>query len=278
MDGIKSQKFSINARGYAPQSNEYEYFFNYLRQSHSYKLALADLNPNEPPVAADIWYPQDFNTVRKTARAAGDIYNTSFEQWWESSGILMFGERGSKPMPRIVHEAGREARGPWHGLEASVKSSYKPNWITDGMTFYVEIPEEATRTEMMSVFDEIQARIKSMPPIYRSAKFKLLVNKINRRTLELGHIALDLYQTTDMELWRIGAKIGMSEKYKDVLDYTAPKVRNDDSDEKRSMTAMVTRLLKKARNLSENAARGVFPCVDEPAFGATFTRPKDRKT
>jgi hypothetical protein len=117
-----------------------------------------------------------------------------------------------------------------------------------------------------------------MPPIYRSADFKLSVSKINRRTLELGHIALDLYQTTDMELWRIGAKIGMSEKYKEELDYTAPKVRNDDSDEKRSMTAMVTRLLKKARNLSENAARGVFPCVDKPAFGATFTRPKDRKT
>ena len=278
MDGRNNSKIFVSSRGYAPPSAEYEHFFNYLRQSPSYKLALADLDPNEPPVAADVWYPHDFNTVRKTARVAGDIYNISFEQWWENSGILMFGERGSKPMPRIVHEAGREARGPWHGLEAAVECLYKPNWRTDGMTFYVELPEEATRTEMMRLFDEIQARIKSMPPLYRSAKFKLSVNKINRRTLEIGHIALNLYQTTDMELWRIGAKIGMSEKNKEKLDYTAPKVRHDDSDEKRSMTAMVTRLLKKARNLSENAARGVFPCVDEPAFGATFTRPKDRKT
>jgi hypothetical protein len=66
--------------------------------------------------------------------------------------------------------------------------------------------------------------------------------------------------------------------YEHVLDPTAAKVRNELSDEKRSVTAMVARLLKKAKHLSENAARGVFPCTDSPAHGAKFHRPSDKIT
>jgi hypothetical protein len=272
MDGIKSTNIFSNSTGHALPSEKYNYFFLYLRQSPSYKLALSVLDPFEEPIPSKVWYPQDFNSVRATAHAAGDVHTTNFEEWWMNRGLLMFGERGPKPIPRIVHEAGREAHRPWHGLEASIEPLYKSNWRTDGMTFYVEIPEETTRSEMMALLDQIQTRVKKLPSLHSSAKFKLLVSKINRHTLDLGHQALELYQTTDMELWRIGAKIGMSNKYKEQLDYTSPKVRGDESDEKRSMTAMVVRLLKKAKNLSENAARGIFPSVDEPPYPAVFHR------
>jgi hypothetical protein len=277
MDSRKSSNFFNTPRAFAQPSNDYEYFFYYLRQSPSYKLALLDLDPNESPVSSSVKYPNDFNLVRKTAVAAKDVLKANFEDWWVETGIYMFGERGNKPMPRIILEVGREARDPGALLQQAAQSLYKPNYRNDGELFFVEFPAEATRAEMVRLVDQIQAELKSRPPRYREAKFKLLVNKINSRTLDLGHVALDLYQTTDMELWRIGAHIGLSNQFKEVLDPSSPKVRNEQSDEKRSMTAMVARLLKKAKHLSENAARGIFPSTEAPEYCAEFTRPNTEK-
>jgi hypothetical protein len=277
MDSTKSSNLFTTSKAFAKPSDDYEHFFNYLRQSPSYKLALSDLNPDEPPVPSSVHFPKDFNLVRRTALAAKDIYNVSFENWWLEIGIYMFGERGRKPMPRIILEVGREARDPGGMLQKVAQSLYKPNYRNDGELFFVEFPAEASRAEMVRLVDQIHAELKSRPKLYTEAKFNLLVNKINRRTLELGHQAFDLYQNTDMELWRIGAEIGISDAYKDVLDPNAAKVRNEQSDEKRSMTAMVARLLKKAKYLSENAARGVFPSTDKPAYCAEFLRLKDKK-
>jgi hypothetical protein len=228
MDSIKTSNFFQTPKAFAPASPDYEFFFYYLRQSPSYKLAIAH---STSEVHNSSVYPGDFDLVRRTARAAKDIAQVSFEDWWLDTGIYMFGERGNKPMPRIILEVGREASDPGAMLQQAAQSLYKPNYRNDGELFFVEFPAEATRAEMVRLVDQIQAELKSRPPRYREAKYKLLINKINRRTLELGHLALDLYQNTDMELWRIGAQIGMSEEYKDVLDPTGPKVRLDLSDD-----------------------------------------------
>ncbi len=278
MDSKSNENFYSNSRAYAPESSDYEFFFEYLRLSPSYKLALADLDPKEPPVTADVWYPKDFNTVRQTARDTGDISNLSFETWWKKRGILMFGQRGAKPRSRVILVIPRETKNPSSVLEAKARSLYSPDYRSDGELFFAEFPNGASRTEMISVVDRIQQEMRTLPKLVNEAKYKLEVNKVNRRTLVLGLKALDLFQNTNLELWRIGAEIGMSETLKDALDPNGPKINKDLYDQKKSMTAMVARLLKKAKNLSENAARGVFPCVNEPAFGATFTRPKDRKT
>lgn len=276
MDSKKTSDIFTTGRAFATPSNDYEHFFNYLRQSPSYKLALSDLKPKEAPVPADVWYPKDFNLVRDTAKAAGDIFNTNFEKWWRKQGIFMFGQRGIRPMSRVILVVPRETKNPSAVLEAKARTLYHPEYRNDGELFYAEFPTGASRAEMIRVVDRIQEEIKSLPKLYTEAKFNLQVNKINNRTLELGHQALDLFQNTDMELWRIGAQIGISDSLKDVLDPNAAKIRNEHSDEKRSMTAMVARLLKKAKHLSENAARGVFPSVDKPAYCAEFLRPSEK--
>ena len=278
MDSKSSQTFYSNSRVYAPSSDDYEFFFKYLGISPSYKLALADLNPLEPPVPAEVWYPKDFNTVRQTARDTGNITNLSFEKWWKKRGILMFGQRGAKPRSRVILVIPRDTKNPGSVLETKAKSLYSPDYRSDGELFYAEFPTGASRTEMISVVDRIQQEMRSLPKPTNEAKYKLEINKVNRRTLELGLKALHLFENTNLELWRIGAEIEICQSHEEKLDPNGPKINKELYNQKKSVTAMVARLLKKARNLSENAARGVFPCVDEPAFGATFTRPKDRKT
>lgn len=71
------------------------------------------------------------------------------------------------------------------------------------------------------------------------------------------------------ELWRLGTYAKYSSSYSNVLDTNAPKKINNptDVDDRRIITKITFRALKKFELIAENAARGRFPCVGNVELG-----------
>ena len=97
---------------------------------------------------------------------------------------------------------------------------------------------------------------------------KLLNNKINETTLTEAlclvndKARLQRREGKRIENWRLGVEVGLKSKWVEQLQGDVKKtVSNDEA--RRALGALVSRKLKQALSISENAARGKFPC-DEP--------------
>jgi hypothetical protein len=277
----QNQNIFNSRRGHVVFSPNYERFFNYLRQSPTYRLACIALSGDKKAKAAGAAIP-DFLQVLNTAKEFGDVWSANFETWWLDTGLLKFGERGDKPQPRVLLETGIEQAGVQHGLFAAFEKFYGKHGRVDHASFFVEIPKSLTRAEMIAfvielhstVADELRAGCHVKP----APRHAFLVNKINSSTLDAGHKFLELYQSTDLEMWRIAEKIGLSTKHKGAVDADAPNVRFDHNDVKIKLSIAAHKLKSKAILLAENAARGRFPCVDKFSFELPVYRVSKRKS
>ena len=97
---------------------------------------------------------------------------------------------------------------------------------------------------------------------------KLYYNKINETTLTEAlclvndKARLQGREGKRIENWRLGVEVGLKSKWVEQLQGDVKKtVSNDEA--RRSLGALVSRKLKQALSISENAVRGKFPC-DEP--------------
>ena len=247
-----------------PQNPDYKRFYLYLRQSVSYRKALDYISAGEVKEPNTV-YPPDFDAVVEVAKDLGDVNSLSFEIWWRRVRNY-FGHHGERDLPRLLVKLPLLQQDPAAGICLAVKGIYPPMTMIGWTSYYVELPASATRAEMVRLVDQIQAEIKANNEATTEAKYRLNVSKVNDQTLDLGHEFLELFQSTDLTMWRIGAKIGLSQTLGQVLNPDMPKARNKLSDEKRILGIMTNKLKLKAISLAENAARGQFPSTARLAY------------
>ncbi len=240
-----------------PENPDYKRFYLYLKQSITYQLALDYIAAGEVR-DTNTFYPADFDTVVAVAKDLGDVNSISFETWWRRIRTY-FGHHGERDLPRVLVKLPLLQQNPAASIFEAAKGIYPPMTRIGWTSYYVELPASATRAEMVRLVDQIQAEIKANKEGTTAAKYRLNVSKVNDQTLDLGHEFLNLFQNTDLTMWRIGTKIGLSETFGQVLSPDLPKVRNELSDEKRILGIMTNKLKLKAISLAENAARGQFP-------------------
>lgn len=262
---MKKDEFFNSEYGHAEPNPNYERFFNYLRQSLTYKWAWESLKSKDS-ISREARQIPDFAKVVKTAKDFGQVWDVDFETWWKARGLHQFGKRGDKPEAKVILETGVEFGGLPIALSDAAKQIYGKTGRTDHANYYVELPQSLTRTEMVQFIDELQARIKlkkrSDIYLHDTPLYQFKVNKINASTLDAGHKLLDFYQNTNLEMWRIAAKLHLSHKHEGEVDPEAPKERFVADDIKIKLSITAHKLRKKAVLLAENAARGRFPCVD----------------
>ena len=94
---------------------------------------------------------------------------------------------------------------------------------------------------------------------------KLQNNKINKGTLNEAlclvndKARLQRREGKRIENWRLGVEVGLKSKWVELLQGDIKKtVSNDEA--RRALGALVSRKLKQALSIAENAARGKFPC------------------
>ncbi len=220
-------------------SDKEEAFFDFLIISPSYQLAHRQRTVGIPK-SEMVELPSDFNRVLETYDLCGNIYETEFEDWWN--------ERG-KDLLRSPADAGDLLAYP-------VDLSLSTNRLIDQFTAFVR----QTKADRAGITDP---------------KIKFLTNKVR-----LGALHLRLALVNDkgrlerrsgkkISNWRLGVEIDLKSKWTDGLK-NIKKNTSDNLEARTSLGILVSKHLKEALYIAENAARGVFPLLAPIHTGLSF--------
>lgn len=206
-----------------------EYFFKYLQISPSYWLAHKKIALKEKISKQDL--PKDFPEVLELYKIVGDVFSHTFDSWWHRNGQNIFAAR--KESEQV--------------------------WLTLDMT--------KTKEDLLEDFSQLLDKLKQRQMRPNKNLIYLQTNKIRLTSLFQRHLlvteraAFIENKTNKQKLWSIGKAVGIGSKW----------TKHVRLDSKRSLTnapvrsylsILVSKNLKDALILAENAARGKFPCLD----------------
>ncbi len=207
-----------------------EAFFDFLLISPSYQLArkrrLVGLSDDEQSLL-----PSDFNRVLEIYDVCGDIFGMDFEDWWD--------------------ERGRDL------LRSSESNE-------DLIAYPVDLkqPADVLIKAFSAFIRQVQADRKSQ----ETSPITILPNKTR---IEALHTRLALVNDKGrlewkagkkIENWRLGVQVGIKSKWTAELK-DLKKRTYENLEARTSLGVLVSKHLKEALYLAENAARGVFPSL-----------------
>lgn len=105
--------------------------------------------------------------------------------------------------------------------------------------------------------------------------FALLTNKVNVLTLVKGYVLVNNKSSTErfegkrIENWRLGVESNVPSKWTQQLKRNSKKT-HDNLEARTTLGILVSKKLKEALYLAENAARGEFPSITPVASGLEF--------
>jgi hypothetical protein len=234
----------------------------YLEISPSYKLAhlcRTDALDKDHPVKL----PKDFDRVLSFYDDFGDIYGVEFEDWWSDVGRRYCWDIGEPP--RVMEVATLE-HGVLNHSDAStgIDQFLDQRWIAQGMqnSVLISIPLGLPKAKISKqIFDILERQPDEKKKISRyEAKHRLAVKQNNGKTL-MNYLRTVISKAAypGMELWRIGADAYISETYSPELDANQPIKVGEAIYDRMMLTILTSRALGRAKMISENAARGIFP-------------------
>lgn len=243
----------------------YELFFNFLRISPSYLLALESASEAELTIklgdqerAAQVW---------KTREDVGDVYRVMFKEWWLTRGINLFGIHTRRPKVEGISylQGGRSNDSLIASAQRRAADFITTRFDEQGRpdSILVSIPLGQTRIKTSRELYELMNKVEeSYPVTHPVPMYQLEKNRIQDRRLRLG-IDLVFFRSAfpNWELWRVGARARISKKHKDLDPLTQKKgVHNEEA--RRGLTLIASRMYKESITIAENAAIGKFPCLE----------------
>lgn len=254
----------------------------YLRISPSYALATEIKNSNfshakqiqvitelyesdtRKPLGSDakVKLVEDFQNVLNTFDEFGDLINVSFDDWWNTRGIELFGLDQSVPK---AHPVAKLDRG--QGLDEHVVKDVRNHFARVRQTesnpsaLLVSIPLGITKRMQMRLVSKLLQKYPEEMPI-KSAKTSrpLSVQRLRRDPLEKGIHLLWLHSRhPDLKLWRLGVAAKVSKTYSSKMDAIDSRALEMNADDRYSLTVLTHRMMTRAQLIAENAAHGVFP-------------------
>jgi len=215
-------------------------FFEFLQISPSYDLAH---QYRHKKISQKVFknLPKDFDKVLMLYDKIGDVNRISFDDWWDKAGITLLAPDRKK-----------------------AKIIYQINLTK---------PKEKILKEFQQFIDDIN--FKPFNPIAPQISF--LNNRMHVATLVDRHLLvierskLGLNKTTDksskVPYWKMASESQISTS-NIRFGKALPQILKDESKRKSNkkkknyLTMLISKNLKEALYISENAARGVFPCKE----------------
>lgn len=267
-----------NREYYAKITKRYELFYEYLRISPSYALALS--SKTEKELAKALGDPERASKVWQTKEDAGDVCRQIFKEWWLSKGIKMFGVHARPPRisaiaPLFGDRSNQKitdyVAGQFHSF---LEEDYEDQGRQDCLLVSIPMGRSRleTRREIEAMLDWFEEKYPSLVPL---PKYKLERNRIMDRRLELG-LRLVSYRAIfhKEEFWRVAARAKISDTHK--VDPFAPKKSGDVLVGRRAITIMGLKLYNETLCIAENAAMGAFPSL-APLEPCSFELPTLRE-
>lgn len=226
---------------------------------------------------------KDFERVLLTYDEYGDIFNCSFEAWWASKGLAIYGSPYNKPIvKKIAGMSQGEAYQPFFGK--ALEHYFNKQRVGEGNppALLIAVPLGQPKRQLLAHISKlIDAEAVPLPIKSQRAVRPLAAQRLRSAPLFIMlRILMARAQYPVIPLWRIGKHAGVSQKYAQT-EITLNKKRLQDADAKIHLSILTSRYLLKAKCVAEQAARGQFPSSSKlvlPTFDldAIFKRLQSR--
>jgi hypothetical protein len=214
-------------------------FFDFLVASPSYQLAHRHRTIGIPKDEA-VFLPSDFNRVLEIYDLCGNIYETDFEDWWEDRGRDLL---------------------------------RNPADVGDLLAYPVDLSKPLT--ELLDEFKAFIHQVKADRATTTEPKITFITNKVRlsalhaRLALVNDKGRLERKAGKKISNWRLGVEVKLNSKWTDELK-GATRNTQDNLEARTSLGILVSKHLKEALYLAENAARGMFPLLTPIDSGLSF--------
>ena len=243
----------------------------FMRLSPTYEMARKARNEGLTKIEKKA-LPIDFEHVLATYDEFGDISALSFNEWWASKGIYIFGTEHEKPSVRQIAniEKGEKIDPAFH---RALEHYFKVSRVTEGEvpSLILSVPLGMNKRYVLGQVSKLidQAGVE-VPVKAKKAKRSLTAKRLRSAPLfTMLHLLRNKAANPHLELWRLGVMAKVSPANMDGLDAKATKVTARTADQRINMQILTSRFLLKAKRTVEHSARGNFPCsttIDLPDF------------
>jgi hypothetical protein len=242
----------------------YMLWFEYLALSPSYELA-RQFRASRLSAEQQGQLPKDFERVLEVYDDFGDVQRQLFLPWWRETGMPLCGYQGKKPRVTKVAAIGRK-KSDRATIAEHTTAFLDEQWLEQGqqntllVAIPIGLPKSRIAKELGALIDKYPKHAKSLSP--PKPKYGLAGKRQNKEMLfRYMHVLLGRAAMPQHSLWRVGVRTGVSETYSPELDADAKVVRNDDTHtyDRMMLSILTSRAIHRAKMISENAARGIFP-------------------
>ncbi len=240
----------------------YRLWYEYLRlspiyyQAHKERTVKGGLTKAEKKAL-----PDDFDEVRKTYEAFGNVYKYPFRIWWVK---VNFGQAKLFGLPTDRLKATPIAYVPGnYTVNSDACKAAIDKYPNSHGFMLLSVPLNGSRAEILRAVseqldDDFLQKFK--------AEYSLQGERFHLETLTTTLRLLLMKARNPSEvLWKLGVEARVSEKYAN-LDTTVTKIPHHMVEATQVLENITCRMLSHAHLIMENAARGRFPCKDKVAL------------
>lgn len=248
---------------YAKQDWRFQMFFEYLRISPSYQMALES---TEDALLAHFNDIERAKSIWKTRTDFGNVHEYLFKEWWLEKGLPLFGIHTSKPRLHYVQRLSHLADDTNLLVDANrtLSEFIRGKFANEGKpdSALISIPLGQSTTTIVRQLKKLLSEIEKEQTVHRPvAAYQVQNNKLQYRRLISGiRLMYMRAMHPDEELWRIASRAKISHSH-GRIDFRSPKKDANNANSRRMLTIMASRLLHDAAIISENAATGIFPSL-----------------
>jgi hypothetical protein len=204
---------------------------------------------------------KDFDRVLSTYDEYGDIFQCSFDEWWASRGLAIYGSPYNKPIvKKIAGMSQGEEYEPLFGR--ALEHYFHKQRAGEGNppALLLAVPLGQPKRQILAYISKlIDAEAVPLPSKSQRTIKPLAAKRLRSKPLFIMlRILMARAQYPEIPLWRIGKHAGVSQKYAQT-EITLNKKRLQDADAKIHLSILTSRYLLKAKCVAEQAARGQFP-------------------
>lgn len=252
-----------------PDDRRYDLWPEFLRLSPSYNFANRVV---QGQASREEFFNQvvDADVVWETRQNFGDVWAQSLHSWREQNTLRLFGQSLSDLKLKVLHvmQSGENAR--QQDMSDALYTYFERTRPEMGnpLSVVISVPLDADRSVLLQTFSEMITYYKARredsdeapapEPLYALSGVKGRY-AVMQQTLAVARArALQ----PDVPLWEIGMNVGVNETYASEMR-TRTYRKKEAVIPKNVLAATTGRFLRHALWLSENAARGKFPCFDQ---------------